>query len=79
MDDVSRGDPLARANCADVTRSVETGDEVEVDFESGSVRNLTRGVTLQFKPLDAQLRSIIALGGWRNHLERRIATMGLAE
>jgi 3-isopropylmalate/(R)-2-methylmalate dehydratase small subunit len=62
-------------NCAGVTKAVETGDELEVNFETGGFRNLTRGTALQFEPLDPQLRSIIALGGWRPHLERRVAAM----
>lgn len=63
------------ANCAGVTRHVETGDELEVNFETGEFRNLTRGETLRFQPLDAKLRGIISLGGWRAHLEQRVATM----
>jgi len=62
-------------HCTGVTTQAETGDELEVDFETGSFTNVTRGLTLQFTPLDAQLRSIIALGGWRAHLERRVAQM----
>lgn len=62
-------------NCAGATRAVETGDDLEVDFETGRFQNLTRGVRLDFKPLDPQLRAIVALGGWRAHLERRIAAM----
>ena len=65
-------------NCAGVTRHVETGDELEVNFETASFHNVTRGARLQFEPLDAQLRSIIALGGWRPHLERRVAAMRAA-
>jgi 3-isopropylmalate/(R)-2-methylmalate dehydratase small subunit len=65
-------------NCAGVTQHVATGDELEVNFETGSFHNLTRGERLQFEPLDAQLRSIIALGGWRPHLERRVAAMRAA-
>ena len=62
-------------NCSGVTQAVETGDELEVDFQTGRFRNLTRGTELQFEPLDPQLRSIIDLGGWRPHLERRVAAM----
>ena len=62
-------------NCAGVSAHVATGDELEVNFETGDFHNLTRGITLHFEPLDAQLRTIIALGGWRAHLERRVAAM----
>ena len=63
------------SGCLDVTQSVETGDELEVDFEHGSFRNLTRDLRLNFQPLDLQLLDIIAIGGWRAHLERRVAGM----
>jgi 3-isopropylmalate/(R)-2-methylmalate dehydratase small subunit len=73
---VNAGVPILPA-CRDVTKSVETGDELEVDFATGAFRNLTRGVTLQFQPLEQTLRDIIAIGGWRPALEKRIAAMGL--
>ena len=42
-------------NCAGVTRAVETGDTIEVDFEHGRFVNHTSGKRLQFAPLDRQL------------------------
>jgi 3-isopropylmalate/(R)-2-methylmalate dehydratase small subunit len=71
---VNAGVPFL-SNCAGVTRSVETGDELEVDFRQGRFRNLTRDILLEFEPLDQQLLDIIAIGGWRAHLERRVAAM----
>ena len=71
---VNAGVPFL-SGCLDVTQSVETGDELEVDFEHGSFRNLTRDLRLNFQPLDLQLLDIIAIGGWRAHLERRVAGM----
>lgn len=61
--------------CEDVTGMVETGDDLEVDFETGAFANLSRGMTRQFQPLDSQLRAIIEAGGWRASLEGRIARM----
>jgi 3-isopropylmalate/(R)-2-methylmalate dehydratase small subunit len=74
---VNAGVPIL-PHCPDVTRHVETGDELEVDFATGRFRNLTRGEDLQFAPLDQALRDIIAMGGWRPALEKRIAAMGRA-
>jgi 3-isopropylmalate/(R)-2-methylmalate dehydratase small subunit len=72
---VNAGVPIL-PRCPDVTQHVETGDELEVDFATGRFINATRGETLHFEPLDQALRDIIAIGGWRPALERRIAAMG---
>jgi 3-isopropylmalate/(R)-2-methylmalate dehydratase small subunit len=72
---VNAGVPILPA-CPGVTGEVETGDELEVDFASGKFRNVTRGRTLQFEPLDQTLLDMIALGGWRPAIEKRLAAMG---
>lgn len=65
--------------CEGVTNDVETGDDLEVDFKTGEFKNLTRGITRQFQPLDAQLQAIIEAGGWRPALEQRLAKLRSAE
>jgi 3-isopropylmalate/(R)-2-methylmalate dehydratase small subunit len=57
-------------DCADVTKYVETGDELEVDFSTGDFINHSRGLRRQFSPLPETLREIVALGGnagWLKH------------
>ncbi|MBM3407814.1 MAG: 3-isopropylmalate dehydratase [Betaproteobacteria bacterium] len=71
---VNAGVPFL-TNCAGVTEMVETGDDIEADFKSGLFVNHTRGLSREFPPLEAQLLDIIAIGGWRLHLERRVAMM----
>lgn len=71
---VNAGVPFL-TNCAGVTALVETGDEIEVNFERGLFVNHTRSLSRQFVPLESQLLEIIAIGGWRAHLERRVAAM----
>jgi len=73
---VNAGVPIL-PSCPQVTQHCETGDELEVDFASGRFVNRTRGETLEFQPLEQALRDIIAIGGWRPALEKRIAAMGL--
>jgi 3-isopropylmalate/(R)-2-methylmalate dehydratase small subunit len=63
------------ADCEGVTDDVETGDDLEVDFLTGEFTNLSRNVTRQFQPLDAQLQAIIEAGGWRANMEKRIAKL----
>ena len=63
------------SGCSGVTGDVETGDDLEVNFQTGEFNNRTRGIARRFQPLDPQLQDIIAAGGWRANLERRIAKL----
>jgi 3-isopropylmalate/(R)-2-methylmalate dehydratase small subunit len=60
-------------SCSNVTAACETGDEIEVNFSTGLLRNLTRGTDHQYAPIEPELRDIIAVGGWENHVKRRLA------
>ena len=73
---VNAGVPIL-PHCMDVTKRCETGEQLEVDFATGRFTNVTRGETLQFEPLDEKLREIIAIGGWKAALEKRVAAMGV--
>ena len=46
-----------------ITRTVESGDELEVDFQAGTVKNLTRGTVHSGEPLAGFLLDIIEAGG----------------
>jgi 3-isopropylmalate/(R)-2-methylmalate dehydratase small subunit len=59
--------------CPAVTKLCETGDELEVNFATGLMRNLTHGERYQFTPIEPELRDIIAVGGWKEHVKKRLA------
>ena len=61
--------------CEGVVDDTETGDDLEVNFETGEFRNLSRDITRHYRPLDAQLRNIIAAGGWHANLEKRLSSL----
>jgi 3-isopropylmalate/(R)-2-methylmalate dehydratase small subunit len=61
------------APCEGVAGTCETGDQLKVDFSTGLMRNLTRSTEYQFAPIEPELRDIIAIGGWKEHVKRRIA------
>ena len=63
------------SGCEKITNDVETGDTLEVNFQTGDFRNLSRDLKRQFKPLDAQLMAIIEAGGWHANLEKRLAKL----
>ncbi len=70
---INAGLPLLPA-CPGVSQYVESGEEVEVDFRSGRVRNVTRNIERCFEPLPQALLEIIIAGGWEPALRRRLAT-----
>nr|MDO8062887.1 3-isopropylmalate dehydratase small subunit [Candidatus Freyrarchaeum guaymaensis] len=58
--------------CKGVSEKVGEGDEVEVDLESGKVRNLTTGVELQGTVLPDFLMEIIRSGGAIEALKKKL-------
>jgi len=56
--------------CPGVDEAFEEGDVAEIEFESGLVRNVTRGIKLVAKPLPPQLLSIVTAGGIYPLLEK---------
>jgi 3-isopropylmalate/(R)-2-methylmalate dehydratase small subunit len=72
---ISAGVPLLPSAPA-IRELVDDGDEVRVDFHTGKVENLTRGVTAQFEPLPEFLLEVIAAGGSRGHLKQRLIAAG---
>jgi len=45
------------------TSGVREGDEIELDFSKGRLVNVTRKITVEFKPLPKIMLSILAEGG----------------
>lgn len=52
---------------------IETGDELEVDFVSGEIRNLTKGETYRANPFPDFVMEIIRAGGLIEYTRRRLA------
>ncbi len=49
--------------CPEASAKIEEGDEVEVDFDSGIIRNLTKGEEYQAHPFPESIQKIIKAGG----------------
>lgn len=60
------------APCLGATQTCETGDDLEVDFASGVFKNLTRATEHRYAPIEPELRDIVAVGGWKEHVKRRL-------
>jgi 3-isopropylmalate/(R)-2-methylmalate dehydratase small subunit len=49
--------------CEEAVNGTQSGDELEVDIDSGVIKNLTRGTTFQAEPFPPFMRGIIDAGG----------------
>ena len=59
----------------DIGAFVEDGDELRVNFRTGEVENLSRGVRCESDPLPGALREIIETGGFLPALKKRLTDM----
>jgi 3-isopropylmalate/(R)-2-methylmalate dehydratase small subunit len=49
------------------------GDELEVDFSSGEIKNITSGATYKFKPLPEFLVNMLDSGGLVGYTKRKLS------
>ena len=54
---------LAILECEEACDNIEAGDEVEVDFDSGVIKNLTKNEEYQAEPFPPFMQSLISEGG----------------
>ncbi len=54
---------LAILECPEASENIADGDEVEIDFESGVIQNLTKNQTYQAQPFPPFIMDIIRKGG----------------
>jgi len=59
-------------SCPGVFDAFEEGDEMELNFKTARVRNLTRSIELQGEPYTADMLRIIEKGGLMNVLKERL-------
>lgn len=60
---------LAILECDEAVKNIKDGDEVEVDFDSGLIKNLTDGKTYQAQPFPDFIQNIIKNGGLMNSVK----------
>ena len=53
--------------CPEAAKGIEAGDEVEVDFDSGTIYNKTQGTKFQGQPFPEFMQKLIAAGGLVNY------------
>ena len=60
---------LAILECDEAARDIKANDEVEVDFDSGVITNITTGKTYQAQPFPQFIQNIIKNGGLMNSIK----------
>ena len=55
--------------CREASEHIQDGDEVEIDFDSGIIYNLTRGEHYQAEPFPAFIKEIIEKNGLLNSIK----------
>ena len=57
--------------CPEAARGIEAGDEVEVDFDSGTIYNRTKGTRFQGQAFPEFMQKLIAAGGLVNYTNNK--------
>lgn len=60
---------LAILECDEAAKDIRDGDEVEVDFDTGVITNITTGKTYQAQPFPEFIQNIIKNGGLMKSIE----------
>ena len=55
--------------CGEAARDIKAGDEVNVDFDTGVITNVTTGKTYQAQPFPPFIQNIIEKGGLLNSIQ----------
>ena len=69
---VTAGVPFLPA-AENITKKVNQGDELEVNFRTGEIKNLTTGELIRTEPLPELILEIIAAGGQEGFLKKKFA------
>lgn len=62
---------LPIVECPEAVEECETGDELEIDTDSGSIKNLTRNKTYQAAPYPEFMQTLIAAGGLMKYVAKK--------
>ena len=58
--------------CEEAARKIDAGDEVEVNFKTGEIKNITKGETYQAEPFPEFISGIIENGGLVNYVKNSL-------
>lgn len=55
--------------CPEAVSGIENGDQVEVDLDSGIIKNLSKGTTFQARPFPKFMQDLIKAGGLISYIK----------
>lgn len=58
-------------NCEAASEAIEAGDEVQVDFNTGVITNITKNETYQAEPFPEFIQEIIKAGGLMKSIKNK--------
>lgn len=58
--------------CKNISKKVDTGDELEIDVENGVIKNITKNEQYDFPAIPDFAREIIDAGGLLNHIAGKV-------
>jgi 3-isopropylmalate/(R)-2-methylmalate dehydratase small subunit len=62
--------------CAEAVAGIDAGDEVEVEPDTGVIRNVTKGTSFQARGFPRFIQDIISAGGLMNYVVSRLDDAG---
>ncbi len=57
--------------CKEAAENIEDGDELDIDFDTGVITNLTKGRTYKAEPFPDFIKEIISAGGLLNSIKNK--------
>lgn len=58
--------------CPEASKGIEAGDQVKIDFESGEIKNITKGETYKAQSYPEFIQKIIQNDGLVNYIQKKI-------
>lgn len=58
--------------CPEAASSIEDGDIVSVDFETGVIKDITKGIEFKSQPFPEFIKKIIECGGLINYVKEKV-------
>ncbi len=63
---------LPIVECREASEKIQEGDQVCIDFESGTIENLTRNETYQAQPIPEFMRTLLNAGGLMKYVTTKL-------
>ena len=57
--------------CKEAAEDIEDGDELDIDFDTGVITNVTKGRTYKAEPFPDFIKEIISAGGLLNSIKNK--------